>query len=927
MILLETQQPLLHRIEQNIEFCSSSSDFGVMGPSGTPIGNAQSVSPALLRSNSAILGSQGGLMPPQGTISSAVSPRAQYNMNLYANANISSLLNQTFGNGATNLGPSGLAGFQRGNADAMTSSDPLSNLSTDVGFTASLSPFGGSSMINSGSGMSGQVQNQQMSITYGNSMVLDQQHMQVQKLDQRNFQHAQQSMQQHLASHGEPQQQQPQFQSIRGGLSGIGHVKLEPQMTNDYIGSQQQLQSFRSSGPANLEPQQNQIGRGMGPVKLERQPSDKAMLQHQQQQQQQQQHFLQLSQQQQMNLLQQQRILQLQQQQQQLKAHPQQQPQLQQQFHQHNLPSRSIVRPVHEPGTCARRLTQYMHQQQQRPNDNNIEFWRKFVAEFFAPKARKRWCVSLYGSSRQTNGVFPQDVWHCEICKQKPVRGFETTVDVLPRLFKIKYDSGTLEELLYVDMPCEYQNANGQIVLDYAKAIQESVFEHLRVVRDGQLRIVFSPDLKICSWEFCARRHEELIPRRLIIPPVSQLGAVAQKYQASAQNTAANLSSPDLQSNCNMFVTSARQLAKALEVPLVNDLGYTKRYVRCLQISEVVNSMKDLIDQSGETGKGPMECLAQFSQRTSSDPSSGLHVAQQPEEQQQIGELNVSNDHNLLQASVVQPSTSNGAGSVTNSHGMMSTSTSNISIVGLLRQNSMNSRIESQINNPNSPYAGTPVQIPSAGSSTTLPSAQTNPSSPFSSPTPSSSNNPPQSSQKAVAAPVTTNNINSMNSSAQVPIQPSSQSNEVDPNDSESSFEKILQEIMISSQVSSGGITVNVGSVGNNVKSINGTAQLSHNSISNGNCLVGNGIFNNHSAISTGLGNLGGGPGVSTTACGIKGSHGNNLGALTGRAGMPLMPQDASMNYHQQLEMANRLRNGLGAVNAFSNLQSEWKSP
>lgn len=73
----------------------------------------------------------------------------------------------------------------------------------------------------------------------------------------------------------------------------------------------------------------------------------------------------------------------------------------------------------------------------------------------------------------------------------------ETTVEVLPRLFKIKYDSGTLEELLYVDMPHEYQNSNGQIVLDYAKAIQESVFQHLRVVRDGHLRIVFSPDLKV----------------------------------------------------------------------------------------------------------------------------------------------------------------------------------------------------------------------------------------------------------------------------------------------------------------------------------------------------------------------------------------------------------------------------------------------
>lgn len=46
-------------------------------------------------------------------------------------------------------------------------------------------------------------------------------------------------------------------------------------------------------------------------------------------------------------------------------------------------------------------------------------------------------------------------------------------------------------------MPREYQNSSGQIVLDYAKAIQESVFEQLRVVRDGQLRIVFSQDLKV----------------------------------------------------------------------------------------------------------------------------------------------------------------------------------------------------------------------------------------------------------------------------------------------------------------------------------------------------------------------------------------------------------------------------------------------
>lgn len=42
--------------------------------------------------------------------------------------------------------------------------------------------------------------------------------------------------------------------------------------------------------------------------------------------------------------------------------------------------------------------------------DNNIDFWRKYVSEYFGPHAKKRWCVSLYGYGRQTTGVFPQVV-------------------------------------------------------------------------------------------------------------------------------------------------------------------------------------------------------------------------------------------------------------------------------------------------------------------------------------------------------------------------------------------------------------------------------------------------------------------------------------------------------------------------------------
>lgn len=497
-----------------------------MLPSGpqTPVGGAQSVTPSLLRSNSGLLGgAQSNPVPSQQPFSSLVSPRTHFNgnnsnnsMNILGNiSNVSSFINQSMANGV-NLQHLGSA-----------EPDPLSFASSGAGSSMSQLPGG---------------------------------HSQQQQAD-----HVQSFQQQFSV----PQQQQ---QLRAGGLNNVGGlapVKLEPQMGSaDRNGpSSQQLQNLRSIGGVKIEPQQLQSMRSLGPVKLEQQHSDSSLFLQQQQQHHQQQQLLQMSRQSpqaaaQLNLLQQQqRILQLQQQQQhqhQQQQHQQQllkglppRTQLQQQLQQ-SLPLRAQLKPNnYEPGICARRLTQYMYHQQHRPEDNNIEFWRKFVAEFFSPNAKKRWCVSLYGSGRQTTGVFPQDVWHCEICNRKPGRGFETTAEVLPRLCQIKYASGTLEELLYIDMPRESHNAMGQIVLDYPKAIQESVFEQLRVVRDGHLRIVFNPDLKISSWEFCARKHEELIPRRLIVPQVGQLGQVVQKYQTAVQSASSGLSTQDLQNNCN----------------------------------------------------------------------------------------------------------------------------------------------------------------------------------------------------------------------------------------------------------------------------------------------------------------------------------------------------------------------------------------
>jgi len=426
-------------------------------------------------------------------------------------------------------------------------------------------------------------------------------------------------------------------------------------------------------------------------------------------------------------LIQHQRMMHQQQQQQLLQSLPQhlqrshlqqQQQQLRHHMQQHNIQPTSLTKqPAMESGSCARRLMQYIYHQRHRPPDNNIGYWRKFVAEFFAPNAKKRWCLSLYGNvGHHTLGVFPQaamDVWQCEICGSKPGRGFETTVEVLPRLCKIKFDSGVIDELLFVDMPQEYRLSSGLMVLEYGKATQESVFEQLRVVRNGRLRIIFTPELKILSWEFCARNHEELLPRRLVAPQVNQLAIVAQKYQnAAAQSGSAGLSAQDLQANCNMFVTTGRQLARNLEAQSLNDLGFSKRYVRCLQISEVVNSMKDLIDFSRENNMGPIASLNSFPRQIASSNLQSQQIQGDP-----VGNIQgLASDHNGIKMNSMHGNMNNHI----NNHvsGIVNNSSHNATALNyqsLLRQNSMTTA-QNALQQEASCSFGGPTQTPQCNS-------------------------------------------------------------------------------------------------------------------------------------------------------------------------------------------------------------------
>uniref|UniRef100_A0A0A9CPL8 Transcriptional regulator SLK2 n=1 Tax=Arundo donax TaxID=35708 RepID=A0A0A9CPL8_ARUDO len=133
------------------------------------------------------------------------------------------------------------------------------------------------------------------------------------------------------------------------------------------------------------------------------------------------------------------------------------------------------------------------------------------------------------------------------------------------------------------------------------------------------------------SWEFCSRRHEEYIARRVLAPQVSNLLQVAQKYQSAASESGpAGVSNSDAQTICNMFVTASRQLVKNLEHQTLNEHGLSKRYIRCLQISEVVNHMKDLIEFSHNNNLGPKESLNNYCKQTRPKlPVQNMHEAGQ----------------------------------------------------------------------------------------------------------------------------------------------------------------------------------------------------------------------------------------------------------------------------------------------------------
>ncbi|VAI71204.1 unnamed protein product [Triticum turgidum subsp. durum] len=296
------------------------------------------------------------------------------------------------------------------------------------------------------------------------------------------------------------------------------------------------------------------------------------------------------------------------------------QPQLRPPLAQPGIQLAGPVRTPVESGLCSRRLMQYLYHKRYRPDDNPITYWRKLIDEYFAPRSRERWCVSSYEKPGNTSVAIPQTspgTWCCDICNTHSGKGYEATSEILPRLCQIRFDHGVKDEYLFLDMPNEFRLPNGLLLLEHAKVVQKSIYEHQHVTHEGQLRIIFTPELKIMSWEFCSRKHDEYVTRKFLTDQVTHMLRATQNYQATVtKNGPAGLSNDEAQNACNQFASASRQLAKNIDHHSLNEHGLSKRYVRCLQISEVVNHMKDLIEFSHKNKLGPIEGLKNYPKQT-----------------------------------------------------------------------------------------------------------------------------------------------------------------------------------------------------------------------------------------------------------------------------------------------------------------------
>jgi len=216
---------------------------------------------------------------------------------------------------------------------------------------------------------------------------------------------------------------------------------------------------------------------------------------------------------------------------------------------------------------------------------------------------------------------------------------FQLGTETLPRFYNVIYSSCISSVYYVLENPREYCLDSRTYLLFSPKTRVEYKYENgCRVITKGFLRVTFSDELKIILWEFEAKCHEEYLPTSIF----------RDKRVKRQQRTSLNLNP---QENTTPCTPSGGEISlDSLPKSHVNQFGLPPPVMRCFEITEVINYMKDLIDFAMERNLAPLESLELYHKEIIDKPSQNS-TPNEPE-------YNIWNTAKLRvkQASFLQPS-------------------------------------------------------------------------------------------------------------------------------------------------------------------------------------------------------------------------------------------------------------------------------
>ncbi|KAK9764714.1 hypothetical protein K7432_007583 [Basidiobolus ranarum] len=224
-------------------------------------------------------------------------------------------------------------------------------------------------------------------------------------------------------------------------------------------------------------------------------------------------------------------------------------------------------------GAAVYKLIQYGEFLAPRPESDklDIEQWRKFIQNFYVETGSMKYTIR--------NIQF------------KDTRSFELSASLLPRYYVVNFESGVTGINLLMKNPREFVLPTGSHVVECSRTSFIYHFNSgIQITANGILKGTFTPQLKIEQLEFHTSQHNELIPRSLLPNPL------LYTHNQDSKGGSTNEAVLDLP-----------------ETP-VNEYGVPPKAMRCLEISEVICHMRELISFSLQSNSGPIQSLQHYAE-------------------------------------------------------------------------------------------------------------------------------------------------------------------------------------------------------------------------------------------------------------------------------------------------------------------------